>query len=300
MKIVIGSEGMGIWGKKFLNFLLKKIGYTNIEYKNIDNCDLIIYSFFLKIEKPWNKTNKKYIYWSGETHKRFEFGNNKYEAKALYILTEINNLDNYLYIPFCLDSSWIYKDRKYNDILERKYLIAYCHKNKVKAREDIFNLFVEKTNKNTCHSLSKCNGKYPKTNISKKIKILDDWDNSKLIDIYSQYKFVLAMENTCSHGYITEKIINAFYSGAIPIYWGSSNINDFFNEKAFINVNNFNSFEECVDYVISLDDETIKKMSQEPIYKDNDLINLFNEEYNNKYGNKVLDNYLNILKKFLS
>ena len=27
--------------------------------------------------------------------------------------------------------------------------------------------------------------------------------------------------------YYDSKIINAYYSGAIPIYWGSSNINDF-------------------------------------------------------------------------
>ena len=41
-------------------------------------------------------------------------------------------------------------------------------------------------------------------------------------------------------------------------------------------------------------------MSEEQIYKDNDLTNLFNDEYNNKYGNKVLDKYLEILKNFLS
>ena len=122
-------------------------------------------------------------------------------------------------------------NRKYNNILGRKYLLAYCHRNKVKE-EDIFNLFVEKTNQNICHSLGKCNGKYPETNISKKIDISDSHFSSKLIDRYSQYKFVLAMENTCSHGYITEKIVNAFYSGAIPIYWGS-NINDF-NEKLLL------------------------------------------------------------------
>ena len=303
MKIIIGSEGKGYWIKNTLNFFLKKLDYTEIEYRNTDDCDIMVCSHFLNAEKRWNNLKKKFIFWSGETQKRKKIYYNNNATKTIFILSEISNnkkLNNNLYIPLCITTPWINLNRKYNNILDRKYLIAYCHKNKVKEREDIFNLFVEKTNKNICHSLSKCNGNYPETNISKKINITNSHLSSKLIDIYSQYRFVLAMENTCSYGYITEKIINAFYSGAIPIYWGSSNINDFFNEKAFINVNNFNSFEECVDYIISLDDKTIKKMSQEPIYKENDLINLFNEEYNNKYGNKVLDNYLNILKKFLS
>ena len=42
-------------------------------------------------------------------------------------------------------------------------------------------------------------------------------------------KLSIPMENQKGDGYITEKILNAFTSGAIPIYWGSSNINQFFN-----------------------------------------------------------------------
>lgn len=38
-------------------------------------------------------------------------------------------------------------------------------------------------------------------------------------------------------GYITEKIINAFLSGCIPIYYGTAEIFDIFNEKAFIYYN---------------------------------------------------------------
>jgi len=105
------------------------------------------------------------------------------------------------------------------------------------------------------------------------------------------------MENIQKDGYITEKIINAFYSGAIPIYWGATNVNEFFNKKAFINVSNFNTFEECVEYVINMSDEEITEMMNEPIYiQDNDIVNLLNDEYNKK-GNKTLDTYLSKMKK---
>jgi len=42
------------------------------------------------------------------------------------------------------------------------------------------------------------------------------------------------MENQDSPGYITEKIINAFAAGAVPIYWGTREVFDLFNRNAFI------------------------------------------------------------------
>jgi hypothetical protein len=54
--------------------------------------------------------------------------------------------------------------------------------------------------------------------------------------IFNQFAFNVAMENTIAPGYITEKIGNAFKSGSVPIYWGASEINEFFNPQSFINV----------------------------------------------------------------
>eukprot|EP00947_MAST-08B_sp_MAST-8B-sp1_P004018 g4018.t1 len=38
--------------------------------------------------------------------------------------------------------------------------------------------------------------------------------------LYSQYKFVIAFENHRVDGYVTEKIVNGFLAGAVPLYWG--------------------------------------------------------------------------------
>lgn len=48
----------------------------------------------------------------------------------------------------------------------------------------------------------------------------DDWHASK-IRFLGQYKFNIAFENCNSHGYITEKLTDAFLANTIPIYWGS-------------------------------------------------------------------------------
>jgi len=292
MKIIVGSEGMGSWGKVVINKLLKKIGYTEIIYQNTDECTLIISSHFTSMENLWNNNPKKYIYFSGETLIPIK---NNFENNNIYILTTIQNMNNYLYIPYVMYSPYLYKERKYTNI-NRKYILAYCFSNKIQKRENIFNIFVKKTKKSMCSAFGNCYGDYPECHK----KIGGSWTSSELIDVYKDYKFVIAMENSYYDGYVTEKILNAFYSGAIPIYWGSSNINDFFNKKAFINVSDFNTLEECVDYAINLSDKEIKKMSQEPIYNNNDLINLFNDDYNKQHNNKILNEYLDKFKSFLN
>jgi hypothetical protein len=42
------------------------------------------------------------------------------------------------------------------------------------------------------------------------------------------------MENRQANGYITEKILNAFLAGCVPIYYGTTEIFDIFNKRAFI------------------------------------------------------------------
>jgi hypothetical protein len=300
--IILGSEGMGrihvpivgeLWGKKVIEYLIRRL-YSNINivYKNNNDCNFIISSHFERNNPYWNYKKKKYMYWSGESYVP---KTNENEIKSIYLLTFIIDKQNFLHIPYFLYSPHLYKQRKYINN-KREYFLGYCSSNKVIEREKIFNLFVNKKGIEMCHSYGKCYGNYPKTN---KRKIQNKWYGDDIIDKYSKYQFVIAMENTCKDGYITEKIINAFYSGAIPIYWGCNSINKYFNEKAFININNFNSFEDCVDYVINLTDEDINKMRNEPIYTNDELVNLLNDDYNNKNNNKILKTYLKKLKDFI-
>ncbi|WQS50746.1 fucosyltransferase [Helicobacter pylori] len=68
-------------------------------------------------------------------------------------------------------------------------------------------------------------------------------------EFLSQYKFNLCFENLQGYGYVTEKILDAYFSHTIPIYWGSPSVAKDFNPKSFVNVHDFNNFDEAIDYI---------------------------------------------------
>lgn len=82
-----------------------------------------------------------------------------------------------------------------------------------------------------------------------------------------QYKFSIAFENTSNEGYSTEKILQAFAAGTIPIYWGDPLIGESFNEKAFLNCHAYGSFEEVVKKVMEIDqnDDLYRQYLREPM-----------------------------------
>ena len=90
------------------------------------------------------------------------------------------------------------------------------------------------------------------------------------MDFQSKYKFVLAIENSSTPGYLTEKFAQAAQSNAIPVYWGDPLISEQLNPRAFINCHDFKSMEELVERVrkIDEDDNLYKQMLSEPWFPD--------------------------------
>ena len=50
-----------------------------------------------------------------------------------------------------------------------------------------------------------------------------------------EFRFVFAFENDLFPGYVTEKVIEAWATGAIPLYWGSDPLNDLDRFQDFLN-----------------------------------------------------------------
>ena len=50
------------------------------------------------------------------------------------------------------------------------------------------------------------------------------------------YMFSVAIENSSYETYFTEKIIDCFATGTIPIYWGAPDIGDHFNSDGIISL----------------------------------------------------------------
>lgn len=65
----------------------------------------------------------------------------------------------------------------------------------------------------------------------------------------SHYKFVLAIENTVTESYVTEKLFYALDSGSVPIYFGAPNVWDFVPPNSIIDGSKFETMEELVNYV---------------------------------------------------
>lgn len=88
-----------------------------------------------------------------------------------------------------------------------------------------------------------------------------------------KFKFTIAFENDMSNGYTSEKILDAFKAKTIPIYWGNKNIVYDFNPKSFINVNDFSSIDEAIDYIKEIDnnDDLFRKILSEPIFENGEL-----------------------------
>ena len=97
----------------------------------------------------------------------------------------------------------------------------------------------------------------------------NDRNQLKKYDPICSFKFAMAFENTHKLGYVTEKFLEAKTAGCIPIYWGDSYVLSDFNPDCFIYVNNFKTYEECLDYVKYVDsnEDVYQKMKNAPIFK---------------------------------
>lgn len=83
--------------------------------------------------------------------------------------------------------------------------------------------------------------------------------NSKY-EALQNYKFTVCYENECNiNGLISEKIFDCFYSRSIPIYWGSSNICEYFPKETYIDKREFNSYEELDDFLSKITEEEYEK-----------------------------------------
>ncbi|MCR4740782.1 MAG: hypothetical protein K5886_11055 [Lachnospiraceae bacterium] len=88
------------------------------------------------------------------------------------------------------------------------------------------------------------------------------------IDFLRGYKFNLCIENSSAPGYTTEKLVEGFASGGIPIYWGDPEIGKKFNPKAFINCMDYEDTKELVKRIreIDNDDGLYEEMRRQPLF----------------------------------
>jgi hypothetical protein len=122
-----------------------------------------------------------------------------------------------------------------------------------------------------------------------------NFGSPEYFDFISNYKFMICFENTSQPNYFTEKLINAYYGGAIPIYWGCSNLSDYVNMDSLLYLPkdySENQRVELIEKIKYLDnnDDAYRKMYEQCFFKNGELPDEFNIE-------KIKQKISNVLSK---
>ena len=75
------------------------------------------------------------------------------------------------------------------------------------------------------------------------------------IKFLSSYKFSIAMENSKADGYVSEKIVDSFLAGTIPIYYGDYMIDEYINPKSYILIKGKKDMLEKIEYIKKIDND---------------------------------------------
>lgn len=221
------------------------------EVQECDNPDFLFYSVFGNEHLNYDCVR---IFWTGENIQP-DFNICDYAIGFSHITFE----DRYKRIPL------YYFYVKDYALARKKHLVAekelekktkfcnfvYSNKDASPEREQFLELLSE-------YKTVDSGGRY-RNNIGGPVQ--NKWEFQK------EYKFSIAFENSSTSGYTTEKILQAFSAGTIPIYWGNPNVAMDFNEKAFINCHSYTNFDEVIEVVrkIDEDDALFRQYLLEPI-----------------------------------
>lgn len=113
------------------------------------------------------------------------------------------------------------------------------------------------------------------------------------VNFLSDCKFSLHIQSNVLPYLTVEKMIHAYASKTIPIYYGNELVlEDGFNPNSFINCHDYNSVDDVINEVIKIDkdDKLFIKMMSEPIFVGNKLPDYFNHDYVLTFLEKVINN----------
>ncbi|MCL5798051.1 MAG: glycosyltransferase family 10 [Patescibacteria group bacterium] len=76
----------------------------------------------------------------------------------------------------------------------------------------------------------------------------------------SGYKYAVCFENTAYPGYITEKIIDCFTAGVIPVYLGAPDVEKYIPPETFVDMRKFDSWEKLERKLKHINEQEAKRM----------------------------------------
>jgi len=225
---------------------------------NIEEADILVESVFTNTTyikyKPW----KSSFLYTGESY----YANCMLNHLSSYtcILGYNCTTSNYVEFPFYLMYLTSYPDMKFEPVktVPNHYTSAVISNGSLNERT----LFLDRLEQR----MPVIYGGSYKNNIGG--KLVGNFASDNLTGLYKNTKFVITMENTRIGHYITEKIINGFKAGVIPIYWGSQHIAEHFNSKRYLVLEDTSeeAMNRVIDRMVNMSDEEYLKMVNEPIF----------------------------------
>jgi hypothetical protein len=249
---------------------------------NLDEADILIESIFTNTTYINYKKWKASILFTGESYYAPCMLNNL----SLYtcILGFNPTMDNFVEFPFYIVYLKSFPNMTFTPTkaISNNYTSAVISNGSSNERVS----FLDKLE----NKMTVLYGGFYKNNIGGKIQ--GNFASDTLLNFYKNSKFVITMENTRIGYYITEKLINGFRAGIIPIYWGSQHISEHFNSKRFIILEDIteSSINKVIDKMANMSDEEYFQIVNEPIFnKDKNIDIIYNNAINN-IKNLVLKN----------
>lgn len=244
--------------ENFITPILNK-HYNVVIDKN--NPDVVFHSIFGG-QKEISKYNCKKILFLGENHRPHRF-NTDYS-----ISFDLNNETNFR-LP--LWQAYILNRPEYLDsLIDRRKILNNEFKNFASFTVSNGNNFMRngmyQQLKNYRPVVSY--GRYMTTNLGlQKFSEGKYWRDAK--DIFfsrNTHKFAITYENSPYPYYCTEKLMDGFLNGSMPIYWGDPKVKEDWNEKAFLNVNDFGT--NIIDEIKKMDnsDDLFNERYTQPVF----------------------------------
>jgi hypothetical protein len=239
----------------FFKHILENIFCEKIQLsENLEISDILLESHFgnsLLFSKNW----KHSLFFSGEgLH-----GLPKNSASYTFVLGGIDSGKNFIACPLYIIYEYCkpYTYNKQIDKVPERDILAVISANHANSFR---NNFIEELQQ---RGFSVDFGGSYKNNIGGSIS--GNWYTSEIQDVQSNYKLILALENSKQDYYITEKIINPLRAGTIPVYYGSENIDKFINKEriVIINENNIEQTFSEIGRLLTDKDYWLKKANSE-------------------------------------
>jgi len=209
---------------------------------------------------------------NGENYSNITQVNSKFKKVFSHNLSIRDRIDNFVFVPHC--GTWLRSEDI--GLHDKNKNISFIYSDKQwnpghRLRHNYANFLKEK-NISVDHY-----GSGSQKPIEFKIESLKD------------YRFAIVMENSVQDDYFTEKLIDCFLSGTIPIYWGTKNVSNYFDEGGIIFLPNIDEWGFNMDASLELISSLDENFYQSKL---SSVVNNFNTAQKYIHPEKIILDYI--------